>query len=95
MCHKFIILANVLNDLLFGILTKSIESISSAESTLTPDGCIVVGLIILTCVGVPNSYLDILLFCEINTFIVVPLASTCCKLVYPDRSISSVNPVQF
>jgi hypothetical protein len=36
-----------------------------------------------------------LLFCWINMFIVVPLASTCSRLELLVRSISSVSPVQF
>jgi hypothetical protein len=65
-----------------------------ALSITTPLGCNEVGLIMLTDVGVPNSYLVTLDPVGIVTLIDVPLASTSSKLEYSDKSISSVNPVQ-
>jgi hypothetical protein len=96
MCHdKFIILANIVNDLLLGILTKSIEPILLEESTTTLFGLIDVGLIILTIVGVPTSYLVIGAFSGIIILQETPLASTCLISVQGVKSTFPVIPVQF
>jgi len=77
MCHdQFIILVSAVNVLLLGILTRSIELMLLEESTTTLLGLIDVGLIRLTAVGVPSSYLVILVPIGINTLTAVPLAST-------------------
>lgn len=60
-------------------------------STSTPLGYNTVGLIILTSVGMPNSYLVILELLGIVILTDVPLASTSSRLANDERSIVPVR----
>ena len=95
MCHRFIILANIVNDLLFGIFTKSTDVIFEEFPTVTFYVVIDVGFIMLTAVGVPSVYVVIAEFSGIDTFILVPDAFTCLRSLQLVRSMSSVKPEQF
>jgi len=101
---RFIILANIVNVLLFGTLTRSIDVMLLLLSIVIPLGVRTEGLINLIDVGVPSSYLVkespvaipfVIVPSGTNTLIVVPLASTSAMSLQLRKSISSVKLIQF